>query len=41
VFAFDRPSTLISVFPLVLIPTFRVPLAIVLHIVSLIQLARA
>lgn len=40
-FAFDRPSTLITVFPLVLIPTFLVPLAIVLHGVSLIQLARA
>jgi hypothetical protein len=37
-FAFDRPNELISVFPLVLIPTFLVPLAIVLHIISLIQL---
>jgi hypothetical protein len=40
-FAFDRPNELISVFPLVLIPTFLVPLAILLHIVSLIQLRRA
>jgi hypothetical protein len=28
-------------FPLVLIPTFLVPLAILLHIISLIQLGRA
>jgi len=40
-FAFDRPNELISMFPLVLIPTFLVPLAILLHIVSLIQLGRA
>jgi hypothetical protein len=40
-FAFDRPNQLISMFPLVLIPTFLVPLAIVLHIISLIQLGRA
>jgi hypothetical protein len=40
-FAFDRPNELISVFPLVLIPTFLVPLAILLHIVSLMQLGRA
>jgi hypothetical protein len=39
-FAFDHPNELISVFPLVLIPTFLVPLAIVLHIISLIQLGR-
>jgi fatty acid desaturase len=31
----------ISVFPLVLIPTFLVPLAIVLHIISLVPLGRA
>jgi hypothetical protein len=36
-FAFDRPNELISVFPLVLIPTFLVPLAILLHVVSLIH----
>ena len=40
VFALDRPNELISVFPLVLIPTFLVPLAIILHIISLIQLGR-
>jgi hypothetical protein len=40
-FAFDRPNRLISMFPLVLIPTFLVPLAILLHFVSLIQLRRA
>jgi hypothetical protein len=39
-FAFDRPNELISVFPLVLIPTFLVPLAILLHVISLIQLWR-
>jgi hypothetical protein len=40
-FAFDQPNELISVFPLVLIPTFLVPLAILLHIISLVQLRRA
>jgi hypothetical protein len=40
-FAFNRPNELISVFPLVLIPTFLVPLAILLHIISLIQFGRA
>ncbi len=40
-FAFDRPNELILMFPLVLIPTFLVPLAILLHIISLIQLGRA
>jgi hypothetical protein len=40
-FAFDRPNELISMFPLVLIPTFLVPLAVLLHIISLIQLGRA
>jgi hypothetical protein len=40
-FAFDRPNELISMFPLVLIPTFLVPLAILLHIISLIQLGRS
>jgi len=39
-FAFDRPNELISEFPLVLIPTFLVPLAILLHIISLTQLRR-
>jgi hypothetical protein len=40
-FAFDQPNELISAFPLVLIPTFLVPLAILLHIISLVQLRRA
>jgi hypothetical protein len=40
-FAFDHPNELISVFPMVLIPTFLVPLAILLHVISLIQLRRA
>jgi hypothetical protein len=39
--AFDRPNELISIFPLVLIPTFLVPLAILLHVISLIQLRRS
>ena len=40
-FALERPNELISMFPLVLIPTFLVPLAILFHIISLIQLGRA
>jgi hypothetical protein len=36
--AFDRPSTLITVFPLSLIPVFAVPLSILLHIASLRKL---
>jgi hypothetical protein len=40
-FGFDRPNELISVFPLALIPTFLVPLAILLHVISLVQLRRA
>jgi hypothetical protein len=40
-FAFDHPYELISEFPMVLIPTFLVPLAILLHIISLVQLGRA
>ena len=40
-FAFDHPNQLISTFPLILIPTFLVPLAILLHIISLAQLRRA
>jgi hypothetical protein len=40
-FAFDHPNRLIATFPLILIPTFLVPLAILLHIVSLTQLRRA
>jgi hypothetical protein len=38
VFAFDRPNVLIAAFPLVLIPVFLVPLAILLHLTSLQKL---
>jgi len=38
--AFDRPNLLITAFPLVLIPTFLVPIAVLLHIASLGRLAR-
>jgi hypothetical protein len=40
-FAFDHPNELISAFPLVLVPTFAVPLAVLLHVISLTKLARA
>jgi hypothetical protein len=36
--AFDRPSELIAMFPLVLIPVFAVPLSILLHFASLQKL---
>jgi len=36
--AFDRPSMLIGMFPLVLIPVFAVPLSILLHFASLRKL---
>lgn len=36
--AFDRPSALIGMFPLVLIPVFAVPLSVLLHIASLQKL---
>jgi hypothetical protein len=39
--AFDRPNILISEFPLVLIPTYLVPISILLHIASLWKLPRA
>ena len=38
--AFDAPNNLITIFPLVLIPTFLVPLSILLHIASLTKLRR-
>ena len=38
--AFDHPNELISMFPLVLVPAFLVPLWIVLHIASLTKLRR-
>jgi hypothetical protein len=37
-FAFDNPNLLIGQFPLVLIPVFLVPLAILMHLLSLAQL---
>jgi len=37
-FAFDNPNTLITAFPLVMIPVFLVPLAILLHLASLTKL---
>jgi len=37
-FAFDNPNTLITAFPLVMIPVFLVPLAILLHLASLAKL---
>lgn len=40
-FAFDRPNELVTVFPLVLVPVFLVPLSIVLHAASLAKLQRA
>ncbi|HEX4447435.1 MAG TPA: hypothetical protein VH044_11890 [Polyangiaceae bacterium] len=39
--AFDRPNELIGAFPLVLIPTYMVPLAIVLHVASLTKLRQS
>lgn len=39
--AFDRPNNLISVFPLVMIPAFLVPLFILLHLASLYKLRHA
>jgi len=38
--SFDRPSTLIAMFPLSLIPVFAVPLSILLHIASLQRLSQ-
>jgi hypothetical protein len=37
-FAFDRPNELITAFPLVLIPVFLVPLAVLFHFASLVKL---
>ena len=39
-FAFDNPNTLITAFPLVMIPVFLVPLAVLLHLASLAKLSR-
>jgi hypothetical protein len=37
-FAFDQPNELITVFPLVLIPVFLVPVSVLLHLISLSKL---
>ena len=39
-FAFDQPNQLVSTFPLVLIPTFLVPVSVLLHIASMTKLRR-
>jgi hypothetical protein len=39
-FSFDAPNELISAFPLVMVPVFGVPLAVILHVASLIKLSR-
>jgi hypothetical protein len=39
-FAFDAPNELVSQFPLVLIPTFLVPVSVLLHFASLAKLRR-
>lgn len=39
-YSFDAPNELISAYPLVLVPVFAVPLAVLLHVASLIKLAR-
>ena len=39
-FALDRPNQLLTAFPLVLIPTFAVPVSVLLHLASLTKLAR-
>lgn len=41
VFALDHPNELISIFPLVLVPTFLVPLWVLLHFISLFKLGPA
>ena len=40
-FAFDHPNELITAFPLVMIPVFLVPLAILLHLASLKKLSQS
>jgi hypothetical protein len=39
-YAFDAPNQLISTYPLVLVPVFGVPLAVLLHVASLVKLGR-
>ena len=36
-FAFDLPNELVSVFPLVLVPVFLVPVSVLLHLASLVK----
>jgi hypothetical protein len=38
--AFDAPNLLISAYPLVMVPTFAVPLALMLHGLVLLRLRR-
>jgi hypothetical protein len=39
-FSLDAPNELISAFPLIMVPVFAVPLAVILHGASLIKLRR-
>ena len=39
-FAFDSPNELVGVFPLILIPTYLVPLSVLLHLASLTKRRR-
>jgi hypothetical protein len=41
VLSLDAPNQLISAYPLVLVPVFGVPLAVILHVASLIKLSRS
>jgi hypothetical protein len=36
----DAPNELISVYPLVMVPVFAVPLSVILHLASLVKIAR-
>jgi hypothetical protein len=40
ILSFDAPIQLIGAFPLVMVPIFAVPLAVLLHIASLVKLRR-
>ena len=39
-YSFDAPNELIGAYPLVLVPVFGVPLAVLLHVASLVKLGR-
>jgi hypothetical protein len=39
--AFDHPNVMPDSYPLVMVPTFTVPLSLILHGISLWQLTRA